>query len=77
MNGTSGLHVFVHAPHLVSRVLARTAKTGVYLVRDVPLDLQRTARARAVKDGTTLRWVLLQALRDYATGRWTPRRGAE
>jgi len=67
----------VHAPHLLGRVLARTASTGIYLVRDVPRDLQRTARARAVKDGTTLRWVLLQALRDYATGRWTPRRGAD
>jgi hypothetical protein len=77
MIGTSGLHVYVHAPNLLSRALTRTAKTGIYLVRDVPRDLQRTARARAVRDGTTLRWVLLQALRDYATGRWTPRRGAE
>jgi hypothetical protein len=77
MNGTSGLHVYVHAPHLLSQALARTAKRGIYLVRDVPRDLQRTARARAVRDGTTLRWVLLQALRDYATGRWTPRGGAE
>jgi len=57
--------------------LTRTARTGIYLVRDVSRDLQRSARARAVKDGTTLRWVLLQALRDYAAGRWTPRRAAE
>jgi hypothetical protein len=59
------------------RGLARTARTGIYLVRDIPRDLQRTARARAVTDGTTLRWVLLQALRDYATGRWTPRQRTE
>jgi len=53
--------------------LARTATRGIYLVRDVPLELQRAARARAVTEGTSLRWVLLQALRDYAAGRWTPR----
>jgi hypothetical protein len=71
MNETSGLHAVGDAP------LERTARTGIYLVRDVPRELQQTARARAVKERTTLRWVLLQALRDYATGRWTPRRGAE
>lgn len=76
MNAPSRPNVSVHAPNPLSRVLARTAQTGIYLVRGVPRDLQRTARARAVKDGTTLRWVLLQALRDYAAERWTPRRGA-
>ena len=53
-------------------VLARMATTGIYLVRGVPRDLQRAARARAVDEGTTLRWVLLQALRSYAAGTWTP-----
>jgi phosphohistidine phosphatase len=34
------------------------------------------ARVRAVREGTTLRWLLLSALRDYAAGTWTPRRDA-
>jgi phosphohistidine phosphatase len=32
------------------------------------------ARLRAIREGTTLRWLLLSALRDYASGTWTPRR---
>jgi hypothetical protein len=55
-----------------SRVLARMATTGIYLLRGVPRDLQRTARVRAVHEGTTLRSVLVQALREYAAGTWTP-----
>ncbi len=54
------------------RVLARMATTGIYLLRGIPRDLQRAARVRAVSEGTTLRWVLLQALREYAAGTWTP-----
>jgi phosphohistidine phosphatase len=61
------------APHLLTRALTRMAVTGIYLVRDVPRELQRAARARAVNDTTTLRRVLLQALREYAAGHWTPR----
>jgi hypothetical protein len=45
-------------------------------VRGVPRDLQRTARARAVRDTTTLGAVLRQALREYAAGTWTPRSDA-
>jgi hypothetical protein len=74
MNGTSGLHVHVHAPHMLARVLARTARTGIYLVRGLPRDLQRSARSRAVSEGTTLSAVLVQALREYAAGTWPPRR---
>ncbi len=76
MNGPRNLHVYVHAPHLSSPALTRTARSGIYLVRDVPRDLQQSARARAVRDGTTLRAVLLHALHEYATGRWTPARSA-
>ena len=54
------------------RVLARMATTGIYLLRGIPRDLQQAARARAVSEGTTPRWVLLQALREYAAGTWTP-----
>ena len=54
------------------RTLARMATTGIYLLRGIPRDLQRAARARAVSEGTTLRWVLLQALREYAAGAWAP-----
>jgi hypothetical protein len=73
MSNTSALHVYVHAPHLVARALARTAKSGIYLVRGVPRDLQRAARARAARETTTLSSVLRQALREYAAGTWTPR----
>jgi hypothetical protein len=55
-------------------VLARIASTGIYVVSGVPRDLQRTARVRAVREGTTLRTVLLNALSEYAAGHWTPRR---
>jgi len=72
MTATSALHV--HAPHMLARVLARTARTGIYLVRGLPRDLQRTARARAASEGTTLSAVLVDALRDYAGGTWSPRR---
>jgi len=55
-----------------SRALARMAVTGIYLLRGVSLSLQRTARARAVREGTTLRRVLAQGLHEYAAGTWTP-----
>jgi hypothetical protein len=54
-------------------VLARMATTGIYLVRGVPRDLQRAARVRATREGTTLGQVLLQGLREYAAGTWTPK----
>ena len=66
--------MYVPVPHLMARVLARTAKSGIYLVRGVPRDLQRTARARAARETTTLNSVLRQALGEYAAGTWTPRR---
>jgi hypothetical protein len=56
-----------------ARVLARLATSGIYLVRGVPRSVQRAARARAVSENTTLGWVLVQALREYAAGVWTPR----
>jgi hypothetical protein len=49
------------------------AITGIYLVRGIPLEIQRAARSRAVTEGTTLRRVLGQALREYAGGTWTPK----
>ena len=61
------------APQIFERVLARTARSGIYLVRGLPRDLQNTARARAVREGTTLSAVLVQALSDYAAGTWSPR----
>ena len=73
MNGISALHVHVHAPHMLARVLTRTARTGVYLVRGLPRELQGVARGRAVNEGTTLNAVMQSALRDYAAGTWTPR----
>jgi hypothetical protein len=41
-------------PPMPPRGLARVATTGIYLVRGVPRDLQRSARARAVRERTTL-----------------------
>jgi hypothetical protein len=52
--------------------LGRLATTGIYMVRDVPRDLQRAARDRAARQGTTLHRVLLQGLREYAAGTWAP-----
>ena len=57
----------------VSAPLSRFAATGIYLLRGVPRDLQRAARSRATTEGTTLHAVLVQALREYAAGAWTPR----
>jgi uncharacterized membrane protein YeaQ/YmgE (transglycosylase-associated protein family) len=57
-----------------TRALVRIATTGIYLVRDLPQDLQRAARVRAVSEGTTLGHVLVQGLREYAAGTWTPQR---
>jgi hypothetical protein len=56
-----------------SHVLARVATSGIYLLRGLPRDLQRAARARALREGTTLRAVLLRGLREYAAGTWTPK----
>jgi len=69
----TGLHVYFHAPHSMTRALVGTAKSGIYLVRGIPRTLQRSARARAVRETTTLSAVLRQALREYSAGTWTPR----
>ena len=60
-----------------SSALLRMALTGIYLVSNVPRDLQRAARSRATRDKTTLRRVLVRALREYADGTWTPRPDAK
>jgi hypothetical protein len=52
------------------------AITGIHLVSGIPRDVQQAARRRAVSEGTTLRRVLVRALRDYAAGTWTPRADA-
>jgi hypothetical protein len=53
------------------------AITGIHLVSGVPRDVQRAARLRASGEGTTLRRVLVQALREYAAETWTPRPDVE
>jgi predicted HicB family RNase H-like nuclease len=50
----------------------RKASTGTYRIRGVSRDLHRTARLRAVSQGTTLRRVVVQALQAYSAGTWTP-----
>jgi len=56
-----------------NRVLARMAMTGIYLLHGIPRQVQQASRIRAVRENTTLRMVLLQALSEYAPGVW-PRR---
>jgi hypothetical protein len=46
--------------------------TGTYVVRGLLREVHRTARLRAMSEGTTLRSVVHRALRDYAAGTWTP-----
>lgn len=50
--------------------------TGTYTVRGVAREEYRAARLRATSEGTTLRAVMVQALRDYAAKTWTPRADA-
>jgi hypothetical protein len=50
----------------------RNARTGTYRIRGMSRDLHRAARLRAASQGTTLRWVVLQALQAYSAGIWTP-----
>jgi hypothetical protein len=64
------------APMGRSRVLARMATSGIYLLRGLPRELQRAARLRARSEGTTLRAVLVQGLHEYAAGTWTPKPNA-
>ena len=68
-----GVPIDIHIRAGRSHVLARVATSGIYLVRGLPRDLQRAARARALREGTTLRAVLLRGLREYAAGTWTPK----
>jgi hypothetical protein len=55
-----------------NRVLASIAMTGIYLLHGIPREVQQAARIRAVREKTTLRVVLLQALNEYAAGAWPP-----
>ena len=48
------------------------ALAWIYLLRGVPIEIQRAARLRAAREETTLRQVLLRGLGEYAAGTWTP-----
>jgi predicted HicB family RNase H-like nuclease len=48
------------------------ATTGTLRIRGVSRAVHRAARLRAVSQGATLRWVVLQALEAYGGGTWTP-----
>jgi hypothetical protein len=50
----------------------RNVSTGTYRIRGVSRELYRAAGLRAASQGTTLRWVVLQALQAYSAGTWTP-----
>jgi hypothetical protein len=53
-----------------NHVLVRMAMTGIYLLHGIPREVQQAARIRAIREDTTLRLVLLQALNEYAAGAW-------
>ena len=65
------IFIYVRAGRI--RRNARFATSGIYLLRGIPCDFHRAARARALSERTTLRSVLLQGLREYAAGTWTPK----
>jgi hypothetical protein len=44
----------------------RKPGTTLYLLRDIPVDLWRRARSRALLEGQTIREVILDLLDDYA-----------
>lgn len=46
---------------------------GHYLLRSVPESLHAAALDRSRRQGRSLRWVLLAALRDWVSGAWEPR----
>jgi hypothetical protein len=73
MDGARAPRCAVTRPAGPSPALVRMAITGIYLVSHIPREVQGAARARAVREGTTLRRVLVRALREYAAGTWTPR----
>jgi hypothetical protein len=50
----------------------RKASTGTYRIRAISRDLHRAARTRVLRQGTTLRSVVVQALQAYSAGTWTP-----
>jgi len=39
-----------------------------YLLRGIPDDLWKKAKKRAASEGHTLKWLILQWLKDYALG---------
>jgi hypothetical protein len=57
-----------------NHVLVRMAMTGIYLLHGIPREVQQAARTRAIREETTLRLVLLQALNEYAAGAWPSRK---
>jgi len=57
-----------------NHVLVRMAMTGIYLLHGIPREVQQAARIRAIREETTLRLVLLQALNEYAAGAWPSRK---
>lgn len=42
------------------------------LVRAVPAAIHGPAKRRAAREGRSLQWLLVQALREYGEERWTP-----
>jgi len=55
-----------------SRVVARIATTGIYLLHDVPRDPQRAARACAGREGITLRLGAPASPARVRRGTWAP-----
>jgi phosphohistidine phosphatase len=72
-----GRLVWFVAPRILRALAGRRDRAAEGRIREHTLmGALGAARVRAVREGTTLRWLLFEALRDYAAGTWTPRRGA-
>lgn len=50
----------------------RSEGATTYYLENIPPELSERVRARLGKEGLTLRWLLIQAMREYAAIVWTP-----
>ena len=53
-------------------VLTPRPTTVAYQLRAIPREIHGAAVARAQREGRSLRWILIQALRAYGSGQWGP-----
>ncbi len=59
-------------PRKTSRTPVTTAPASAYYLRSIPPDLWELVMAKAKAEGRNIRWVILQALRDWLDGLYEP-----